>query len=71
MIGPEYGGIVDTANFAPGQVPLDPAAVSYTGPAAGLPLLTPGAGPWALALGLGVLGALRARARSEGRAQPS
>ena len=39
ILGSEYRGIVDAANFAPGQVALDPGALTYTGPATGIPVL--------------------------------
>lgn len=51
-VGPEYRGVVDTANFVPGQVPLDPSAVLYTGPAAAVPALPSLAAQLAAALTL-------------------
>ncbi len=70
LVGPTYRGVADTANFGQGPVPLDPAAIPYTGPSVSVPALPSPAAPWTLALSLLLAGGLWRLGRGERTQHP-
>lgn len=70
LVGPTYRGVADTANFGQGPVPLDPAAIAYTGPSVSVPALPSPAARWTLALSLLLVGGLWRLGRGERAQRP-